>query len=462
MFVTKLNPTGSALGVLHVPRRPAVDNGERVPVDGGGNAYVMGFTSSTDFPTTAGAFDTTANGGFDATLTKLNPAGSALVYSTYLGGNDFDGGSGLVVDGAGNAYVAGGTPSAELADDARRVRHDLQQRRRVRHEVQPGRLGAGVLDVHRRLGLRLDQRRRPRPGGQRVADGRHELGRLPGHRRRARHDVQRRRRRDHRRAQRHRLGAALLDLPRRLATRRAAPTSPAIRPATSTSPASPTRRTSRPPSARSTGSGTATSQIFWGDAFVTKIDIDADDLDAARAAGRAGRADAGVAVQRLVAAAADHVRLERRRRSAVSYTHPDRRLERVHALRWCVTQSVTHVDLRDDRARRRDPLLAGPRRQLGGRRRARGRRCAASPPQTPPPPAQLSNVDVNPSTVVGGTSSSGTDRDVRRAGRRRGDLAVEQQPERRQRAGDDHGAGQRVHGLVRRHDVGGRGLDDRS
>ena len=61
-----------------------------------------------------GAFDTTANGAFDATLTKLNAAGSALVYSTYFGGNDFDGGAGLVVDGAGNAYVAGSTPSANF------------------------------------------------------------------------------------------------------------------------------------------------------------------------------------------------------------------------------------------------------------------------------------------------------------------------------------------------------------
>ena len=91
-----------------------VDNGGRVTVDSGGNAYVLGFTSSTDFPTTAGAFDTTANGAFDATLTKLNAAGSALVYSTYFGGNDFDGGAGLVVDSAGNAYVAGSTPSANF------------------------------------------------------------------------------------------------------------------------------------------------------------------------------------------------------------------------------------------------------------------------------------------------------------------------------------------------------------
>ena len=63
---------------------------------------------------TPGAFDTTANGAFDATVTKLNPAGSALVYSTYLGGAGFDNGSDVVVDGGGNAYVAGGTGSTDF------------------------------------------------------------------------------------------------------------------------------------------------------------------------------------------------------------------------------------------------------------------------------------------------------------------------------------------------------------
>ncbi len=112
VFVTKLNPTGSALSYSTFLGGTAVDNGERIAVDAGGNAYALGFSSSTDFPTTPGAFDTTANGGFDTTLTKLNPAGSALVYSTYLGGSDFDSGSGLAVDSAGSAYVTGGTPSA--------------------------------------------------------------------------------------------------------------------------------------------------------------------------------------------------------------------------------------------------------------------------------------------------------------------------------------------------------------
>src|SRR4029077_14620415 len=85
MFVTKLDATGSALAYSTFVGGTQVDNGERVAVDASGSAYVMGFSSSLDFPTTAGAFDTTNNGGFDVTLTKLNASGSALVYSTYLG-----------------------------------------------------------------------------------------------------------------------------------------------------------------------------------------------------------------------------------------------------------------------------------------------------------------------------------------------------------------------------------------
>ena len=114
MFVTKLNPAGTALTYSTYLGGSQVDNGEAVSVDSGGNAYALGFSSSTDFPTTAGALDTTANGGFDVTLTKLNPAGSALVYSTYLGGQGFDTGNDLTVDSGGNAYIGGGTGSTDF------------------------------------------------------------------------------------------------------------------------------------------------------------------------------------------------------------------------------------------------------------------------------------------------------------------------------------------------------------
>src|SRR5437867_3229160 len=84
-------------------------------VDGAGNAYVTGFTQSTNFPASPGAFQTTFGGGqFDVFVTKLNPSGSALVYSTYLGGSSFDEVHGLAVDSGGNAYVAGETASSNF------------------------------------------------------------------------------------------------------------------------------------------------------------------------------------------------------------------------------------------------------------------------------------------------------------------------------------------------------------
>jgi hypothetical protein len=111
IFATKLNPSGTGLAYSTYLGGTQVDNGERIAVDSSGSAYVVGFTSSVDFPTSAGAFDRTANGDFDVSVTKLNPAGSALVYSTYLGGQGSDGGGGLFVDNAGNAYVTGGAGS---------------------------------------------------------------------------------------------------------------------------------------------------------------------------------------------------------------------------------------------------------------------------------------------------------------------------------------------------------------
>jgi hypothetical protein len=77
-----------------------------------GNAYVTGITFSADYPTTPGAFDTSFNGGdIDAIVTTVNASGSALVYSTFLGGTNVDVGSGIAVR-EGNAYVTGNSGSA--------------------------------------------------------------------------------------------------------------------------------------------------------------------------------------------------------------------------------------------------------------------------------------------------------------------------------------------------------------
>lgn len=87
-----------------------VDMGLALAVDGGGNAYVAGRTTSTNFPL-QGAFSGTAGGGIDGFITKVNPDGSALVYSTYIGGGGDDQVLDIVVDGAGNLYASGRTAS---------------------------------------------------------------------------------------------------------------------------------------------------------------------------------------------------------------------------------------------------------------------------------------------------------------------------------------------------------------
>ena len=120
-FITKLNPATSALVYSTYLGGSGADYGNRVTVDSAGNAYVTGHTSSTDFPTTAptppNAFciGACAKGASnDAFVTELNSAGSALIFSTYLGGSNEDDGFGAVVDGSGNIYVVGRTESADF------------------------------------------------------------------------------------------------------------------------------------------------------------------------------------------------------------------------------------------------------------------------------------------------------------------------------------------------------------
>src|SRR5262249_760251 len=85
-FVLKLNASGSALVYSTYLGGTDFDSAHGIAVDGAGNAYVMGETLSSDFPTTAGAFSRTYHGQYDIYVTNLNPTGSALVYSTFLGG----------------------------------------------------------------------------------------------------------------------------------------------------------------------------------------------------------------------------------------------------------------------------------------------------------------------------------------------------------------------------------------
>jgi hypothetical protein len=125
VFVTKLNPDGSSLayssylgGSTPNPQGSNVDGAFGIAVDSAGAAYVTGVTPSSDFPTTAGAFDTSFNGFADAFVAKLNPDGSSVAYSTYLGGTSSNEGVGIAVDSAGAAYVTGGTTSTDFPTTA--------------------------------------------------------------------------------------------------------------------------------------------------------------------------------------------------------------------------------------------------------------------------------------------------------------------------------------------------------
>jgi hypothetical protein len=114
-FVTKLNAAGNAL--VYSTYLGGDDNaefGQAIAVDSAGNAYVTGSTFSDDFPTVNPIQSANAGGSDDAFLSKLNAAGSALVYSTYLGGDGNDSGEGIKVDSAGNAYLGGDTTSTNF------------------------------------------------------------------------------------------------------------------------------------------------------------------------------------------------------------------------------------------------------------------------------------------------------------------------------------------------------------
>jgi uncharacterized protein (TIGR03437 family) len=127
-FVTKFDPSGTplystwlggstpnCLGGSGCIAYRKTDAAGSIAVDSAGNAYVAGQTNSTDFPTTPGAFQTSCNCPeyfFDGFVTKLNPAGSELVYSTYAGGFvPFS----MVLDSSGAAYIAGQTFPSFLA-----------------------------------------------------------------------------------------------------------------------------------------------------------------------------------------------------------------------------------------------------------------------------------------------------------------------------------------------------------
>jgi hypothetical protein len=123
VFVTKLNATGSAL-VYSTFLGGGTNNGQgtqsggaSIAVDAAGDAYVTGWTNSTSFPT-KNTVQATNGGGMDSFVTELNPSGSELLFSTYLGGSSNDYGYGIALDSAGNVYVGGNTTSSNFPTTA--------------------------------------------------------------------------------------------------------------------------------------------------------------------------------------------------------------------------------------------------------------------------------------------------------------------------------------------------------
>ena len=118
IFVSKLNAAGTALIYSTYLGGNADDNASAIAVDADGDAYIAGQTASQNFPVTAGALQTTNNATagakITAIVTELNPTGTDLIYSTYLGGSTWDGATAITVDAAGEAYVAGQTSSTDF------------------------------------------------------------------------------------------------------------------------------------------------------------------------------------------------------------------------------------------------------------------------------------------------------------------------------------------------------------
>ena len=112
-FIAKLNADGSGLVYSTFLGGGNYDQGRSIAVDADGNAVITGITESTDFPT-ASPLRASHSGGRDAIVVKLNAAGSALVYATFLGGSGTDVGHFVTVDAAGSAYITGLTNSTDF------------------------------------------------------------------------------------------------------------------------------------------------------------------------------------------------------------------------------------------------------------------------------------------------------------------------------------------------------------
>lgn len=112
-FVAELNAAGTAFLYSTYLGGSGVDFASFLALDKAGDVYITGRVGSKDFPTTPGAFQTKIKGHTNTFITKLNSSGSALIYSTYLGGTTDDQSNSIAVDPSGNAYIAGWTTSVD-------------------------------------------------------------------------------------------------------------------------------------------------------------------------------------------------------------------------------------------------------------------------------------------------------------------------------------------------------------
>jgi hypothetical protein len=135
----KLNPTGSTLLYATYLGGSGSDTGNGIAVDAVGNAYLTGLTTSPNFPI-ANPAQPALGGPSDAFVTKLDPQGSTLSYSTYLGGSNSDTGNDIAVDDTGNAYLTGRTNSTDDPTTPENEGFPLV------NPVQPA-FGGGTLDA---------------------------------------------------------------------------------------------------------------------------------------------------------------------------------------------------------------------------------------------------------------------------------------------------------------------------
>jgi Beta-propeller repeat len=113
-FVLELNASATAVRYatyLGGNGSTGSEQANGIAIDPGGYIYITGVTNSANFPVTTGAVQTTYGGLQDAFVTKINASGPTIIFSTYLGGSNFDWASGIAVDTAGNAYITGYTSS---------------------------------------------------------------------------------------------------------------------------------------------------------------------------------------------------------------------------------------------------------------------------------------------------------------------------------------------------------------